>query len=399
MARQRSGSASFDLSEISRHAIRPRQLHTFSVHYSAANRWVATINVSDRHADEVLGFPGRHTCFSFTFESEFEAKRFAKSYAPPRMVPVSSNDAFPCCFVCKVRFPRKSTGSSSRRFLFQNCRNCGVAVCRSCCVAWSQRMIPKTYLMNESPHSVRVCKSCDWLGNAFCIALLRGRLDDAKALHATGNVNLRSTYPDIRGEAMFPVHCAVIGGNLDILRWLVDTHGCPIRVERTSAVQQLNQQSQQQYKFVMTSNGRSVLDVALAGKHKIDILRYLVVEKNMRVQDAKNPKQALEALDVLLRQPSSSPCSDVHMRSSSPVHELPVRVESDDMSSTVDDAARSVTKRQLTASYFRVVIRCVVLTVVATWTVAQCARCSALFLESSAIECSLVTRLGEETVD
>lgn len=335
MSGRRVGIATFDLSEITRHAIRPRQLYTSSVHYSASNRWVATINVCDRHVDDILVHPARHSCISFTFDSEWEAKRFAKSYTPPKMV--SPTDTFPSCFMCKSRFPRKSTGSSStRRFLFQNCRNCGVAVCRSCCVAWSQRMIPKTYMMTDNQTSVRVCKSCDWLGNAFCIALLKGRLEDAKSLFAAGNVNLRSSYPDIRGEAMFPVHCAVIGGNLDILSWLVDTHGCPLRLERSTAAQQ----AQQHYNYVMTSNGRSVLDLALAGKHKIDILRYLVVEKNMRVQDAKDPQQALVALDVMLRQPAVGGIScDIEMRDSPPATEMAVvRVESDDISSTIEDA-------------------------------------------------------------
>jgi hypothetical protein len=64
-------------------------------------------------------------------------------------------------------------------------------------------MIPKTYLGNaNAAMTVRVCKSCDWLSNAFCMALLRGSLEDAFRFHSTGNVNLRCTFADISKEAM-----------------------------------------------------------------------------------------------------------------------------------------------------------------------------------------------------
>ena len=62
-------------------------------------------------------------------------------------------------------------------------------------------MVPRTYLSTTSL-TVRVCSSCDWLSNAFCIALLQGRADDAKLLYDTGNVNLRSSFAAIHGEAM-----------------------------------------------------------------------------------------------------------------------------------------------------------------------------------------------------
>lgn len=64
-------------------------------------------------------------------------------------------------------------------------------------------MVPKTYLENpNSSLTVRVCSSCNWLGNAFCMALLQGNYDSALKMQRTGNVNLRCTFADINKEAM-----------------------------------------------------------------------------------------------------------------------------------------------------------------------------------------------------
>lgn len=119
-----------------------------------------------------------------------------------------------------------------------------------------------------------------------------------------------------------------MGGNLDVLRWLVDTHGCPISLEKT------NVPPSQHKNYVVTSKGRSVMDLAMTGRQKIDILRYLVVEKNLRVQDAKNPKLAVSALDALLRQPLQMDYTDVPMLEAN----VPARIESDEFSSTIFDA-------------------------------------------------------------
>jgi hypothetical protein len=66
-------------------------------------------------------------------------------------------------------------------------------------------MIPKTYLSRDpsvAALTVRVCKSCDWLSNAFCMALLQGQKENAIRIHETGNINLRCTFADIHKEAM-----------------------------------------------------------------------------------------------------------------------------------------------------------------------------------------------------
>jgi len=45
-------------------------------------------------------------------------------------------------------------------------------------------MIPKTYLVYPTTW-LRVCRACDWLSNAFCMALLQGRYEDAIRIHST----------------------------------------------------------------------------------------------------------------------------------------------------------------------------------------------------------------------
>jgi hypothetical protein len=41
----------------------------------------------------------------------------------------------------------------------------------------------------------------------------------------------------------FPVHCAVMGGSLDLVRWLVDVQLCPLSVNRGPKGQLLSVQS------------------------------------------------------------------------------------------------------------------------------------------------------------
>jgi hypothetical protein len=125
------------------------------------------------------------------------------------------------------------------------------------------------------------------------MALLQGKYEDAVKVFETGNVNLRSSFAGINQEAMFPVHCAVLGANVELVKWLVDKHGCPISIKqdpRTGRLQSLQ-----------TSAGRSLIDLAMTGRPKLAVLRYLVMEKNLSVMDTKDPTLAPRTLDALLR--------------------------------------------------------------------------------------------------
>jgi len=270
----------FDVSLMPTDSIRKRELHAFSVHYSVAtSKWIATLarpsGDSSHQSDE------KRRCVSFPFTTEGAAQKFAKAYSPPKMMTGAIR-----CICCSTPF----NGEPKCRAF--NCRNCGSQICDKCSTRWGIRMVPKTYLpYQNSAMTVRVCKSCDWLSNAFCMALLRGNYRDAVRLHETGNINLRCTFADISREAMFPIHCAVMGGNVELVKWLVEREDCPLSVRQ-------DPKSGMQCS-VQTSARRTLIDLAMTGKPKIDILSYLV-QKNLSVLDTKDPKLAPKTLQTLL---------------------------------------------------------------------------------------------------
>ena len=100
----------------------------------------------------------------------------------------------------------------------------------------------------------------------------------------------------------FPVHCAVMGGSLNLVRWLVDTHLCPISVLRNAKGQLLS---------VQTSACRTLLDLAMSGKKpKTDILFYLV-SKGLSIHDVKDTTLAPKTLEAMLKAGLDRPPSPV----------------------------------------------------------------------------------------
>ena len=92
----------------------------------------------------------------------------------------------------------------------------------------------------------------------------------------------------------FPIHCAAQGGNLVLVRWLIDVHYCPIKMLRTG-----NKNKGTTDELLATSKGRNILDFVMAGKH-VDMLRYLVREKGVSVHEIKDLKTSLNALEAIL---------------------------------------------------------------------------------------------------
>jgi len=169
----------FDIRKMTEQSIVRRTLQQWSVHHSlTTSNWIATISRPTEQGSEKLRY------IQFPFTTEKEARKFCKSYAPPQVCKTAS------CTVCQNPKAR-------------HCRNCGMGVCDRCSTRWGRQMVPKTYMSSQSTLTVTVCKSCDWLSNAFCMALLQGRFDDALAIHETGNVNLRTSFADIHREAMY----------------------------------------------------------------------------------------------------------------------------------------------------------------------------------------------------
>jgi hypothetical protein len=152
----------FDLAFMPIDRIFKRTLMPWSVHHSiATGKWIATITRSEPTSVDKI----RRMQFSFT--SEREARKFCKSYTPPKLCNAST------CLLCHKAPPT-----------LRHCRNCGATACDACSTRWGAKMVPKTYAISAAM-TQRVCCSCDWLGNAFCMALLQGRYQDALALYET----------------------------------------------------------------------------------------------------------------------------------------------------------------------------------------------------------------------
>ena len=96
------------------------------------------------------------------------------------------------------------------------------------------------------------------------------------------------------------MQCAVLGGSLQLLKWLVDEHCCPLRSIRISNGKQRD--SSGSYTPILTSKGRSLLGIAL-GNRNIGIVRYLVVEKRMLLSGEKDlcMDDLIQNLDLALR--------------------------------------------------------------------------------------------------
>jgi hypothetical protein len=96
-----------------------------------------------------------------------------------------------------------------------------------------------------------------------------------------------------------PIHCAVEGQNFDIVRWLMDDHFTPFKVVRKSNTKNKKKRDSPKDIPILTSKGRSVLSIAMSGLN-VDILRYLVVDKEVSVYDMKDLKTSLHALEAVL---------------------------------------------------------------------------------------------------
>jgi hypothetical protein len=128
---------------------------------------------------------------------------------------------------------------------------------------------------------------------------MKGEEEGALTLYETGNVNLRCPFgKDINGEIMFPIHCAVQGGNLNLVRWLVDVHFCPIFMTQLTNHNDTKDDGMNKQPL-LTSKGRSALYQAMSTQ-QIDILRYLVCEKGMSLFEVKDLRTVLLNLELVL---------------------------------------------------------------------------------------------------
>ena len=82
-----------------------------------------------------------------------------------------------------------------------------------------------------------------------------------------------------------------MGGSIALVRWLVETHLCPVSVTRNTKGQLLS---------VQTSARRTLLDIAMTGRPKMEILAYLV-GRGLSIYDVKDPTLAPKTLEVMLK--------------------------------------------------------------------------------------------------
>lgn len=266
--------------------IRPRTLLAATVyHNTATNLWITTINTNQKGVPKNPTLANKYLK-AFSFQTELEARESAIANAPPKMVPFSAS---PYCFLCEGKFAVFRRAS--------HCQNCGVCICTQCSTHWSSKHLPDTY-NPKNKTSVKICKSCDVLSSKFKQALLEGNHEEAVIIYSSGNVNLRTPFPSssMKGEIMYPIHCAVQGGNLDVIRWLVEDHFCPIKLIRTGFGRKSKRGTDS---LILTSKGRSVLSIALE-RLKVDVLRYLVVDCGVSVHESTDLKSALRALEAAL---------------------------------------------------------------------------------------------------
>ncbi len=260
-----------------------RTLLTSSVyHNQATGIWITTINMNQR--SNVTRSNAAKYLKAFSFQTEREARESAYANAPAKMAPFDAN---PRCFMCDTKFAVLRRAS--------HCRNCGVCICNSCSVSWNKLSVPETFnVKNEK--SIKVCKSCDSLSKMFRKSLVDADYERALTIYNTGNINLRCQFMTMKGaEAMLPIHCAAEGGSLRLLQWLVDVHFCPIKRIRTGNRNKQNLEDE----LITTSKGRSILEIAMAGKH-VDILNYLVNDKKISFDGIRSLDVALGALEAVL---------------------------------------------------------------------------------------------------
>ena len=243
-------------------AVFPRTLLPWSViHRPSSGMWIATLQTNQKALDRQNVLEASKSLRAFSMPTEKQAVSLAKAWTPPRMLPFDSNK---CCHICSAKF------AVFRRPC--HCKNCGVCVCKDCTVNWPKTMIPDTYNRKKG-NFVNACKSCDWLSKSFRVALLEGDLDKSVALFGTGNINLITPFANVKGELFYPVHCAVLGGNLDCLKFLCEDNCCPIKSVRVSG-----SASSSKYTPIVTSKGRSLLGIAME-KGNLRIIRYLTIQK------------------------------------------------------------------------------------------------------------------------
>jgi Ankyrin repeats (3 copies) len=100
---------------------------------------------------------------------------------------------------------------------------------------------------------------------------------------------------DKSGEDFYPIHMAILGGNLDVIRWIVEVRMVPLQMQRKKGRKSMEVP-------ILTSHGRSPMMIALLHQ-RLDIVQYLVAELNQSLfaEENLNPGVALANFTSLLK--------------------------------------------------------------------------------------------------
>lgn len=288
---------------------------------STTNLWVASVQTnqkaweSSQYMYEESSLELKRSIQTFVGSTEQEAYEIGLALAPPLMHSLEEN---PICCLCKTKFAILKRPC--------NCRNCGVVICSGCACTWSSKQIPTTY-NTERRSNVSVCLACDWLAGSFQQALLTGDWSKAQSLYQTGNVNLRSLYGTRRrgllgNEAMYPVHMAIRGGNLSLVKWLLFDHYCPLHRRTGKDIHR---------KLLLTSKGRSPIDMALE-QPRPEILKFLVSNQGVSLMEGakKESRNCLSHLMCLIELIPESMLANVTNDTGLPLQEMALSTQSAD---------------------------------------------------------------------
>ena len=250
-------------------------------------QWVTSVMTNQKAMSDGNNLEAELTKASYSATTQAEAYETGLANAVPLM---QSFDDNPICSVCNAKFA-----------LFRrpcHCRNCGVCICANCATTWPSRMFPPTFVRKNDKSVLNVCIACDWVQTSFREALLTGNRQAAEDLYATGNVNIRSPFClEKNAEEPFPIHLAVLGGNLGLIKWMIETRYVPLRMVQT----QKNGRKPVEVPL-LTSHGRSPMAIALLHQ-RLDIVRYFVVDLNLSffAEENLNTGVALANFTTLLK--------------------------------------------------------------------------------------------------
>lgn len=246
--------------------------------------WVVTLHTDQKSLDRGDSATAVKSMQAYSFRTEAKAREAVLAMATPRM---KDFDDHPSCFDCggKFAFFRRAC----------HCRNCGVCICKiDCSVQWPRQSMPHTYNTKDE-NVMNICRSCHQLSNSFRDALLSGDEKRVLELYDTGNINLRSPFAHVKGEVLYPIHCAVLGGNLKLIKWLVDTKCVPLHKSSKKSRRKGPRDG-----TLTTSKGKTILELAII-MNNIDVVRYLVCDKNISILSYRDLSSALITLESALK--------------------------------------------------------------------------------------------------